>query len=138
MRASIDWPHCPTSTRSSMLPRRNGPKISSHGKGREPAAARNVDGIGDQEGSKELSGPPPCFIGCPVRCGAQLPSENTCFRSRLRHAMIFGSAVPANAGGEKGGHFWNKTSSGRIHVEAANSLPDTVRPRRHSAETSVC
>src|SRR5262249_60630189 len=54
MRASIDWPHWATSTRSSMAPRRNGPKISSHGCGREPMPARNVAGTDVQESGDDI------------------------------------------------------------------------------------
>src|SRR5215469_5683861 len=44
MRASMDWPHCPTTTTSSIWLRRSGPKMSSHGRGRERLALRNVVG----------------------------------------------------------------------------------------------
>src|SRR5262245_5288732 len=54
MRASIDWPHWATSTRSSMTPRRNGPKIFSHGCGREPMPARNVAGTDVQESGHDI------------------------------------------------------------------------------------
>src|ERR1700750_1736867 len=46
MRASMDWPHCPTTTRSSIWPRRRGPKMCSHGGGKERLALRNVVGTG--------------------------------------------------------------------------------------------
>src|SRR5262245_52401640 len=49
MRPSIDWPHWPTTTRSSIRPCRSGPNISSHGRGREPWGVRNVAGIRAQE-----------------------------------------------------------------------------------------
>src|SRR5262245_12948616 len=56
MRASIDWPHCPTTTRSSITPRRSGPKMSSQGAGngcgKEPSSRRNVAGTHAQEDSK--------------------------------------------------------------------------------------
>src|SRR6266511_1165593 len=55
MRASIDWPHCPTTTRSSTRPARNGPKMSSQGGGRELSGLRNVVGIRAQEEGPELT-----------------------------------------------------------------------------------
>src|SRR5262249_35963581 len=48
-RASIDWPHWPTKTRSSMAPLRSGPKMSSQGCGKEPSPLRNVFGTGAQD-----------------------------------------------------------------------------------------
>src|SRR5260370_8698549 len=59
-RASIDWPHWPTKTRSSMAPLRSGPKMSSQGCGKEPSPARNVFGTGAQDNaaSEPFSRPP--------------------------------------------------------------------------------
>src|ERR1700704_5154656 len=58
MRASSDWPHCATRTRSSTAPCRSGPKMSSQGsgKGLELSAPRNVAGTGVQDASRETSG----------------------------------------------------------------------------------
>src|SRR5262245_42952569 len=41
----MDWPNCPTTTRSSLMPCRNGPKISCQGAGRMPAVSRKTLGI---------------------------------------------------------------------------------------------
>src|ERR1700726_596081 len=56
MRASIDCPHCPTSTRSSIIPCRSGPNRSSQGGGRASAVSRNARGTDAQEDGK-VDGP---------------------------------------------------------------------------------
>src|SRR3979490_696531 len=54
MRASIDCPLCPTRTKSSTIPRRNGPNMSPQGGGggRASALSRNFCGPGAQEASQ--------------------------------------------------------------------------------------
>ena len=49
IRASIDWPNCPTTTRPSIGPRRSGPKISCQGDGNSPPDARNIWGTSAQD-----------------------------------------------------------------------------------------
>ena len=44
MRPSIDWPSWPTTTMSSIAPRRSGSNILSHGAGSAPFALRNRSG----------------------------------------------------------------------------------------------
>src|ERR671934_49007 len=48
MRASMDWPHCATTTRSSIWPRRSGPKMCSHGRAKERLVALPIDGMTDE------------------------------------------------------------------------------------------
>src|SRR6516165_9461951 len=67
MRASIDWPHWPTKTRSSTTPLRSGPKMSSQGGGKEPSAVRNVFGTGAHgEAGPERSCAPPGSLRSPL------------------------------------------------------------------------
>src|SRR5437867_12240558 len=58
MGASIDWPRCPTTTRSSILPCRGGPKTSSQGGGRKTSSLRKHAGTAAQEGSASFSTSP--------------------------------------------------------------------------------
>src|SRR3979490_347423 len=46
--ASIDWPNWPTTTNPSLVPFRNGPKISRQGEGRTSFGWRNIRGMSVQ------------------------------------------------------------------------------------------
>src|SRR5262245_16598183 len=61
MRASIDWPNCPTTTRSSLIPCRNGPKISCQGVGSWSFVLRNARGTS----AHDAASPSPDMITCP-------------------------------------------------------------------------
>src|SRR5262245_31284070 len=41
----MDWPNCPTTTKLSLMPCRNGPKISCQGAGSSPSLPRKALGI---------------------------------------------------------------------------------------------
>ena len=84
IRPSIDWPICPTTTRSSTAPRRSGPKRSSQGCGRGQSPVRKLLGTGNQccalplgssgAASSLMSSRP--ALPATGRCGASIPCSS--------------------------------------------------------------
>src|ERR1700675_4017056 len=52
----MDWPNCPTTTRLSLMPCRNGPKISCQGAGSTSSVSRKALGISGHDSPPQLVG----------------------------------------------------------------------------------
>src|SRR5262249_47356650 len=52
----MDWPNCPTTTRLSLMPCRNGPKISCQGVGSTPSESRKALGISGHDAPSQSVG----------------------------------------------------------------------------------
>src|SRR5262245_47035293 len=91
----MDWPNCPTTTRSSLMPSRNGPKISCQGAGSTPLVSRKALGISSHDS-------PPRSVGMMLRalvaghCGCAEVCVNR-HLLRLHHVMKLGQLAGPDA-----------------------------------------